>query len=239
MTRTAVAVLAEFALGVFVLYVLPRLVITTRELHEARGELVSLALARERVRVGRDLHDTLGQLLSLALLKIDLAERVGPGELSGGRRSGLGEVQELLRESMAEMQRVVLGMRQPSLRDEITSAAILLRSTGAEVTVRVADVELSARTSEILAWVIREGTTNILRHSTATCCAMSLDAAAPRRARLKLVNDVPVPTMAEMPGGSGLAGLRERLREVDGDLIVTRTAGGFSLTATVPCAAAE
>lgn len=231
-----IAVVAEFALGVFVLYVLPRLILYIRELHEARSELTVLALAEERVRVARDLHDTLGQLLSVALLKIDLAERVGSGDASRLRRE-LGEIQALLRESMAEMQRVVLSLRQPSLRAEITSAAVLLRSTGAEVTVSVTDVVLSARTSEVLAWVVREGATNILRHSTATHCAISLDGTRDR-VRLSLVNNVPTPSTAVLCGGNGLPGLRERLGDVDGDLSVSSTARGFTLTASVPPATA-
>lgn len=98
---------------------------------------------------------------------------------------------------------------------------------------------LPAEIQSTLGWVVREATTNVLRHGDAGRCAVSLRVAE-GRVTLTVENDGAPgtgagPSTTELARGSGLAGLRERLREVDG-VLRAGPAGGdlFRLTAEVP-----
>jgi two-component system sensor histidine kinase DesK len=93
-----------------------------------------------------------------------------------------------------------------------------------------------------LAWVVREGTTNIIRHSDATACTIELivlDApGAPRTVTLRMDNDR-VRTVDAAAGGTGLLGLGERLAGLGGTITTRYPRGGhFQLEATLPASGA-
>ena len=226
--------LEEFALSTLIFYAIPRLVIFAGELEDTRSELAQLAVAEQRLRWARDLHDTLGHGLSVVALKLELVERLGDRDPSRATNE-LREARTLLRESIGEMQNVVAGMRDVSLDAEIANARTILGSAGVTLDTDMVPVVLDTEVAEALAWIVREGTTNVLRHSDSTRCDVSLRVDR-GRVVLTLANDGPAIRVANSPsGGHGIRGMRERLNALGGRLTAkSQRAGGFVLEATVP-----
>ncbi|SDX65525.1 two-component system, NarL family, sensor histidine kinase DesK [Amycolatopsis xylanica] len=227
-------VLEEFALSTLIFYSIPRLVTFARELEDTRAELAGVAVSEQRLRWARDLHDTLGHGLSVVLLKLELVERLSERD---PRRAveELREARSLLRDSIGEMQTVVAGMRDTSLAGEVASARTILTSAGVQTEVKIADLDLNSSTSQALAWIVREGATNVLRHSDSTLCEIRLKAEE-GRAVLELASNGPsIMTKRTPSGGHGLRGMRERLADLNGELQASgQTGGGFLLRAQVP-----
>jgi two-component system sensor histidine kinase DesK len=209
-------------------------VIFAGELEDTRAELAQLAVSEQRLRWARDLHDTLGHGLSVVVLKLELVERL----LAKNPERAVGELRdarELLRGSIGEMQSVVAGMRDMSLRGEIANACTILNSAGVRTTVDVPPVVLDNAVAEALAWIVREGSTNVLRHSDSTHCAITVRVDADR-AVLTVANDGPAIKVTKAPsGGHGIRGMRERLNSLGGRLTAkSEQDGGFVLEASVP-----
>jgi len=226
--------LANFGLDSLIFYAIPRLVIFAGELEDTRSELAQLAVSEQRLRWARDLHDTLGHGLSVVVLKLELVERLSDKNLE----RAIGELRDartLLRDSIGEMQTVVAGMRDVSLRGEIANACTILNSAGVNTTTDIAPVVLENAVAEALAWIVREGSTNVLRHSDSTHCAISLRVDH-GRAVLRVVNDGPAIKVTRAPsGGHGIRGMRERLNAFGGRLTAkSEKDGGFVLEASVP-----
>ncbi|MDF2259911.1 sensor histidine kinase [Streptantibioticus ferralitis] len=204
-----------------------------RELERARDLQGQLAVAEERLRFGRDLHDVLGRNLSVIALKSELAVQLARRERPEAVEQMI-EVQRIARESQGEVRDVVRGYRTADLHTELAGALSVLRAAGVDCQVHGDDASaLPAEAQSVLAWVVREGTTNVLRHGDAGHCAIRLRACPDGAAVLTMENDG---VEDRPPGkGNGLDGLRERLTVVDGTLAAERRAGGtFRLTAEVP-----
>lgn len=226
--------LLEFAVTSLIFYAIPRLVIFAGELEDTRSELAQLAVSEQRLRWARDLHDTLGHGLSVVVLKLELVERLSaknPERAIGELR----DARELLRGSIGEMQNVVAGMRDVSLRGEIANACTILNSAGVSTSVDVPPVVLDNAVAEALAWIVREGSTNVLRHNDSTHCDITLRV-DDGRAVLTVTNDGPTIKTTHAPsGGHGIRGMRERLNSLGGRLTAKAMGnGGFVLEATVP-----
>ncbi|GAA5075955.1 sensor histidine kinase [Streptomyces similanensis] len=202
------------------------------EAERARETEARLAVAEERLRFGRDLHDVLGRNLAVIALKAELAVRLG----RRGRPEAVDqmvEVQRLAQESQREVRAVVRGYREADLAAELAGAQGVLGAAGIDCAITGSAAGLPAPVQSALAWVVREATTNVLRHGDARSCAIALRIDA-GRAGLSVENDG-APRSPGGPPGSGLAGLRERLSELDGTLCAGLVAGGrFRLTAEVP-----
>jgi two-component system sensor histidine kinase DesK len=226
--------LANFGLDSLIFYAIPRLVIFAGQLEDTRSELAQLAVSEQRLRWARDLHDTLGHGLSVVVLKLELVERLSGKNLE----RAIGELRDartLLRDSIGEMQTVVAGMRDVSLRGEIANACTILNSAGVNTTTDIAPVVLENAVAEALAWIVREGSTNVLRHSDSTHCDISLRVDH-GRAVLRVANDGPAIKVTRAPsGGHGIRGMRERLNALGGRLTAkSEKDGGFVLEASVP-----
>jgi two-component system sensor histidine kinase DesK len=224
----------EFALSSLIFYAIPRLVIFARQLEETRAELAQLAVSEQRLRWARDLHDTLGHGLSVVVLKLELVERLSTKDPARATAE-LRDARTLLRESIGEMQTVVAGMRDVSLEGEIANARTILGSAGVVTNTDIAPVTLERQVAETLAWIVREGATNVLRHSDSTHCDITLRVDR-GRAVLVLANDGPAIKVTSAPsGGHGIRGMRERLTVLGGRLTAKSAKdGGFVLEASVP-----
>ncbi|GGY11615.1 sensor histidine kinase [Streptomyces anandii] len=203
------------------------------ELDAARETRARLAVAEERLRFGRDLHDVMGRDLAVIALKAELAVQLG----RRGRPEAVEqmiEVQRLAHESQREVRAVVRGYREADLRAELAGAQGVLAAAGIDCSVTGSAPGLPAPVQSALGWVVREATTNVLRHGDARRCAVSLRV-TDDLAELCVENDgVPDPPAGDRPG-SGLAGLRERLQELDGTLRAGPAGPGrFRLTAGIP-----
>ncbi|HTR90191.1 MAG TPA: histidine kinase [Trebonia sp.] len=243
----------------------------TIELRRAREEVVQLAASEERLRLARDMHDLTGQSLSMITLKSELAARLlGRLPASADRDRARDEVEQVAavsRQTLKDIREAISGYRRPTLAVEIITARTALASAG--ITARDdADLTLLSGTFDreaeaALAWCLREAVTNVIRHSGATTCDISLtrrgstielqvhddghgliadaaasaasaaDEGAVEPARAGLTAHSSIGQAA----GSGLRGISERLSAVEGTLKLQPAANpGFCLTATVPVA---
>lgn len=206
------------------------------ELDEARGTQARLAVAEERLRFSRDLHDVLGRDLSVIALKSELAVQLAGRDVDSAVEQ-MHEVQRIARDSQREVREVVRGYRKTGLVTELAGARGVLVSAGIDCEISTEGVErLSRRVQSALGWVVREGTTNVLRHADAANCAIRLRIDGEREmAVLTLANNGALAKRGSGGPGSGLAGLRERLADLDGSLVTEGSQDGtFRLVAEVP-----
>ncbi|MGX1544212.1 sensor histidine kinase [Streptomyces adustus] len=218
-----------------VVYGLSRLVELVRELHEARGEIARIAVVNERLRFSRDLHDLLGYSLSSITLKSELIFRLVPVHPERAMEE-LKDVLATSRQSLADVRRVSSGLRAMSLAHEVTTAKSLL--TAADVkTMVVTDFNSPVQEVDtVLAAVLREAVTNLLRHSKARNCTVEV-CEKDGMLLLTIENDgvVPAHQDASQHSGNGLGNLTQRLVSVHGRLTAGVTPGStFRVQAAVP-----
>lgn len=197
-------------------------------LHEAKAQVERLAAENERLRVARDMHDLLGQSLSVMTLKSQLAGRLLVNDVDRARAE-IGEVEELSRRTLDEVRDTLSGYRTLSLSEELDNARRTLAAAGVRVQVHSGPVPPPAES--LLAWVVREATTNVVRHSQAAQCVIRLGTDG-RQAFIEVADDGKGPGQGS---GTGLRGLAERLEAVGGTVSGDRGPdGGFLLAARVP-----
>jgi two-component system sensor histidine kinase DesK len=203
------------------------------ELSCARAELARLAVAQERQRFARDLHDLLGHSLSVIALKAELAGRLLPDRADDAARE-VSELEMVARSALGEVRDAVSGYRQLTLDGELGGARMALSAAGIEADIRRESFELPDEAEAVLAWAVREGATNVLRHSHARRCRLSF-----RRteagAELEVLDDG-VGVASDRDGaGHGLAGLSERAQALHGRVLAgPRPSGGYRLAVEVP-----
>jgi two-component system sensor histidine kinase DesK len=208
------------------------------QLRAAREELARLAVSQERLRFARDLHDLLGHSLSLITLKGELAERLLPDTPENGKAAGeLRELQGVARGALKEVREAVSGYRRPSLDEELAGACAISEAAGISCRIHNGAGDLPAEAEAMLTWVVREGVTNVVRHSRANRCEISLGRDGDRISA-EVTDDGPGPRIkraGEEIGGSGLAGLAERVEGSGGQLDAgRRPGGGFGLRVVLP-----
>jgi two-component system, NarL family, sensor histidine kinase DesK len=203
------------------------------ELDRSRQVQADLAVAEERLRFARDLHDILGRNLSVIAVKSELAAALA----RRGREESAEEmmaVRDIAQESLREVRDVVRGYREVDLTTELAGARSVLRSAGVATRVVGEVSPLPPDVQAVLGWVAREGTTNVLRHSSASTCLITVAQAADC-VTLTMENDGVRAASGSADPGSGLSGLAERLGELGGSLTADRLGGDrFRLAARVP-----
>ena len=163
---------AVSSLGIGLLMVLMRdLRMRNIELSQARAELARTAVAQERERFARDLHDLLGHTLSVIALKAELAGRL-VADRPEQAATEIGEVEGVARQALSEVRLAVSGYRQPTLEGELAGARMALSAAGIEADVDAPKLALAPEVEAVLAWAVREGATNVIRHSGASRCTM-------------------------------------------------------------------
>jgi two-component system sensor histidine kinase DesK len=216
------------------------------ELDRARAVQWQLAVAEERLRFARDLHDVLGRNLALIAVSSELAARlVDRGEDGASER--LRQVRQVAHDSMQELRELVGGYRTADLDAELAGAQAVLRSAGISVHVNGDGAGLEAGAQAALGWVVREAVTNVLRHSEATAVTITVEIAPDGGTGdflvLRIENDgvredgsaSGSPSDVPPRHGTGLAGLRERLTGVRGELFAeTLPHGRFRVQARLP-----
>ncbi len=183
-------------------------------LDRSRQVEARLAVAEERLRFARDLHDVVGRNLSVVAVKSELAAQLA----KRGRAEAVGEMLEVRRvaqESLDELREVVRGYRTVDLDTELAGARSVLASAGVECRVIGDGAGLSPALQGALGWAVREGITNVLRHSEASSCTVTLRPGA-GSVRLVMENDGVLDGKAQELGSTGLVGLTERLAALNG-----------------------
>jgi len=182
---------------------------SSHALAEARAELATLAAEQERFRIARDLHDLLGHSLTTITVKAGLAARIGQADQARAIQE-MTEVEALARQALTEVRAAVASYREVTLAGELATGRQLLRAAGitADLPRAVDDVDPAHR--ELFGWVVREGLTNIVRHSRARSCAVRLSPSS-----IEITDDG---IGSSAPPGNGLTGLRERVAEAGGSI---------------------
>ncbi len=223
-----------------------QLILRNMQLAEARNEITRLALAEERNRFARDLHDILGHSLTVVAVKAELA-----GRLTGldPARAGteIADVERIARQALADVRAAAGGYRAATLDGELASARTALAAAGIDAD--LPDHEISGMPrlrQELFGWAIREGVTNVIRHSGATRCVIRVtpdeveiidDGTGPGQCpRVQAAPARDPDAWPDRPAaGHGLTGLRERADAGGAVVSVGRSAlGGFALRVRVP-----
>ncbi|MEU6407461.1 histidine kinase [Microbispora sp. NPDC046933] len=214
-----------------VVYALLRLAQIVKELQAARESLARSAIVEERLRAARDLHDLLGHSLAAILLTCELARRLKcPPER-------IEEIVAMAEGARADLRSVSGEQRELSLAAEVESARTVLSAAGIRVTVEPVELNLPAEVETVLGTVLREAVTNVLRHSEARHCAITMRAdegGLRLRVRNDGVSSAGVYAEKTRRGSSGIGNLTTRLAALDGRLSAHVDGDRFTLDACVP-----
>jgi two-component system sensor histidine kinase DesK len=226
--------IASGALGVGLLMVLIRdLRRRNIELSCARAELARLAVAEERERFGRDLHDLLGHSLSVIALKAELAGRLVEVDPPRAAQE-VADIESVARAALTEVRDAVSGYRKPTLDGELDGARMALSAAGIECEIQREGAAPDQEAEAVLAWAVREGATNVVRHSTADRCVLRV-AAEGDLAVVEVVDDGRADPALARRVGHGLSGLRQRVVALHGTMAAGPLAdGGYRLSVEVP-----
>lgn len=225
---------ASGALGVGLLMVLIRdLRRRNLELTGARAELARLAVAEERERFARDLHDLLGHSLSVIALKAELAGRLV--EIDPERSAQeVSDIETVAREALSEVRDAVSGYARPTLDGELDGARMALLAAGIECEIRREGADPEPEAEAVLAWAVREGATNVVRHSAADRCLLRVSAER-ELSVVEVVDDGAIARSVAQAWGNGLSGLRERVAAMHGTMVAGPQAdGGYRLAVEIP-----
>jgi two-component system sensor histidine kinase DesK len=217
-----------------VVYGMSRLITLITEVQASRAERTRMAVLRERLRFARDLHDLLGYSLSAITLKVELTHRLmerSPKEAS----DQLLELLEISRLAVSDTRTVASGYRELSLEEECRSVGSVLAAADISLRVDCDDLhDLPVGVSTVLATVLREGVTNLLRHSKAKHCVVVIRT-DPDQASIEVVNDGPQREAGKRESyDGGLHNLSVRAAEIGGAVSVARAPDEFRLRAEVP-----
>lgn len=210
------------------------------ELIVAREENERLAVENERSRIARDLHDILGHSLTVITVKAELAGRLLEGGAPAERvRREIADLERLSRDALGDVRRTAAGFRELTLPGELARARLALDAAGIKAVLPNSTDEVDSGLREVFAWAVREGVTNVVRHSAASECTVRLG-----RTSVSILDDGRGPASGPEPvggsaDGAGLAGLRERAVAVGATVAAGSLAPhGYALVVSLPEATA-
>jgi two-component system sensor histidine kinase DesK len=202
------------------------------QLRATRQELARNAVSQERLRFSRDLHDLLGHTMSVVAVKAEAVRRLAGRDLAAALDQA-ADIESVARQALTEIREAVSGYREGSLTVEVDRARSALEAAGVALVVDESGPPLPPQTAALLGWVVREGVTNVVRHSGASACRIELRTGGDR-ATLEITDD------GDGSGtgggnGNGLKGLTERLALAGGRLTAgPAPRGGYVLAADLP-----
>lgn len=204
------------------------LVNSNKQLEESQEEAKKLAAMAERERIARDLHDLLGHTLTVIAVKSELASKVLDSDPERARAE-LVDINATTRGALADIRGAISGIKNTTLAGELASARLALESADVSMEIDELTDEFPASIGSTLAMLVREGVTNIIRHSEADTCRIRLQA-DDGQAKLIIEDDGCGVGSAE---GNGLSGMRARVKDLRGTLVVSGPPG-TTITACIP-----
>jgi two-component system sensor histidine kinase DesK len=213
-----------------------RLLETVAELRRTRAELARVAVAEERERFSRDLHDLLGHTLSVMVVKAQAVRRLVATDPDAAAEHA-ADIERVGRTALLDVRQAVDAMRAPTLPEELLGARDALEAAGIAATIDADNADLPQDADAVLAWALREGVTNVLRHSGADSCSIAVSRHGDHTELVVVDNGVGNPTPpaeGSAARAGGLDGLRDRLRAAGGQVETSSTGTGFRLVASVP-----
>lgn len=203
----------------------------TARLRVANDEIEMLAKVAERERIARDLHDVLGHTLSVIILKSELAQKLIDRDPAQAKAE-IGDVEQTSREALAEVRNTIRGYRVNNIETELSRAKAALQTAGVKVNAETARVRLDPAQESVIALVVREAITNVVRHAGAQNCQLRL-ASSNGHCLLEIHDDG---RGGESVEGNGIRGMRERVEALGGSL-ERDTRRGTRLTIRIPVSA--
>jgi two-component system, NarL family, sensor histidine kinase DesK len=199
----------------FAMWGVQQLMARNMDLLRAREQNARLAVQEERNRFARDLHDILGHSLTVITVKAELAARLFEADPDRARTE-LADLERLSRDALADVRRAVEGYRELTLPGELARARVALQAADIVADLPNSTDDVPSELRELFAWTVREGVTNVIRHSGARSCTVRLAAD-----HVEIRDDGSGP-VEQRPPGHGLAGLRERAAAAGAVLLTKR-----------------
>lgn len=197
------------------------------ELEQARKAEAELGIMQERVRFASELHDIQGHTLHVVKLKVALAEKLVEHD-AGRAAEELREVHELVGDTITQTKELAYAQRRLNLAGELENAKNLFEAAGIRVSLTQQNDEALLGDSphdELLGQVLRETTTNILRHAQASEVEIVLSVRG-----ITITNDgahAGEAGAAAQPRLRGLENLKQRLTDTGGELRVEQQGPRF------------
>ncbi|WP_079528971.1 sensor histidine kinase [Halobacillus hunanensis] len=204
------------------------------QLEDANKRISQLRVIEERERIARDLHDTLGQKLSLIGLKSDLAGKLVEAKPDAARNE-IHDIHQTARTALKEVREMVSNMKGAKLEDEMIRVQQILEAAQIEFHVE-GDPELTHTpllVENVLSMSLKEAVTNVVKHSKATSCSVTVTQNPKETVIAVKDNGVGVSTKKSGSKGHGLQGMKERLEFVNGSLELS-SSNGTTLHIRVP-----
>ncbi len=205
------------------------------ELARTREELADVAVSQERLRFSRDLHDLLGHTLSVIVVKAEVVRRLCADDEAAAHAA---DIESIGRRALAEIRQAATSYRGMTLAGELGRARLALDAAGIATTTSGLPATLPPAVDELFGWVLREGVTNVVRHSGARHCDVRLVLEGDD-ATIEVSDDGAAagaagPAETDASPGGGLVGLRERADAAGAELRLTRTPEGLTLAVRAP-----
>ena len=227
------------ALAGLIVTIIFRFIAAIAELRRTREELARSAVDAERLRFARDMHDLLGHTLSVMVVKAQVVRRLAERDPRAAAAQA-ADIEEVGRHALTEVRQAIAGYRGRGLAAELAAARTVLADAGFTVAVQHDGEELPTGVDALLGWVVREGVTNVIKHSGGHQCEIEV-CNTDGKAGVVIADDGEgSPGAVTLPsGGHGLAGLTERITAAGGSVEAgPRRGGGFRLAAVLPAGAA-
>lgn len=204
------------------------------QLEHANQRIAQYMVIEERERIARDLHDTLGQKLSLIGLKSDLAGRLMDKDLEAAKRE-VQDIHQTARSVLKEVRELVTNMRGTKLEDEIYRVQQILNAAGisCKISGSLHLVKTPPIVENMLSMCLKETVTNVVKHSGATACSISLKQSAKETLLKVHDNGKGLDLSKDWIKGHGLQGIKERLEFVNGTLDIY-SKNGTTINIRVP-----
>jgi two-component system, NarL family, sensor histidine kinase DesK len=198
------------------------------KLRLAHDEIEHLAKVAERERIARDLHDVLGHTLSVIILKSELAGKLIDRDPDKAKAE-IADVEQTSRQALAEVRNTIRGYRNDTIESELKQAKATLETAGVTVKSETSEIALSPAQESVVALIVREAVTNVVRHAGARTCDLRL-APVNGSCLLEIHDDGRGGVQME---GNGIRGMRERI-EALGGTFQRDTASGTKLQIQFP-----
>lgn len=212
---------------------------TVRELRQAQSEVARLAVVEERTRFSRDMHDVLGHSLTVVTVKSELARRLVTLDPARAEEE-IADIERLSRAALTDLRAAVAGYREMSLSAELAAAQTALAAADIEAHLPRNGEIVRPELREVFGWVLREGVTNVIRHSGAENCWVDLtedslvvadDGRGAGMVGIVGADGIPITAPIAERGGTGLDGLVARALSAGARVVAGPSIhGGFQLS---------
>jgi signal transduction histidine kinase len=210
------------------------LALTHQQLLDAQGKLAEQAADTERLRIARDLHDSLGHHLTALVIQLQVAEY----QADKTHQPQLQHCHQLAKQLLQDIRHSVSQLREPQ-KPHLASQCRALAQNFPQLKLQCnisADLALDPLSTALLFRVCQEALTNSIRHAAATEASIEVWQHG-SNVHLRYLDNGQCPQWP-LQEGNGLQGMRERIEEAGGKLLLSRSAQSLQIDVELTEAAA-